>query len=68
VSATAEKLLEQLKALSKSEQQEIVQQLITVSKAASNVGVESSCRKSFPTAKVQGGPITAEHVAEALDE
>ena len=63
MSASAEALLEQLRKLPVSEQQQILQELLRVMP-----GTASQKPKAFPTVKVGGGAITSEQVAEALDD
>jgi hypothetical protein len=63
MSATAAALLEQLKQLSRAEQDEVYQQLLRWLKSA-----PQRSERPFPTVKVSGGVITSQHVAEALDD
>ena len=63
MSAKAEALLEQLRKLTLTEQQEIVQQLLDSLQSR-----PSSGQKPYPTVKVRGGSITSHQVAEALED
>jgi len=63
MSRAAEALLEQFRKLSAAEQQELLPQLLrSLPSSPPHSG------KPFPTVKVSGGPITSQHVAEALDD
>jgi hypothetical protein len=63
MSAAAEALLEQIRRLPSSEQQELLRRLLNSASAALNCS-----EKPFPTVQLSGGPITAAQVAEALDD
>ena len=63
MSTTAEALLEQFRKLPPLERQEILQQLLRLSPAP-----PAASQKPFPTVRVNGGTITSEQVAEALDD
>ena len=63
MSSTAEVLLEQFKKLPPLDQQEFLQHLLNLAP-----NVTRSSEESFPTVKVLGGPVTAEQVAQALDD
>jgi len=63
MSATAEALLEQFRKLPPLERQEVLQQLLLLSPTP-----PPASQKPFPTVRVNGGTITAEQVAEALDD
>ena len=63
MSATAESLLEQIRRLPVPEQQELLRRLLNLSS-----GAKDRSNKPFPTVKLNGGKITSEQVAEALDD
>jgi hypothetical protein len=63
MSATAVAVLEQLKKLPRSEQQEVYERLLRLLQPA-----PQKLERPFPTARVNGGTITSQQVAEALDD
>jgi hypothetical protein len=63
MSATAEALFEQIRRLPRPEQEELLQRLQSLASAANG-----RVAKPFPTVRVDGGTITSEQVAEALDD
>ena len=62
MSKKAESLLEQLRKLPLTEQQEILQQLLR------SLPPLPTGEKSFPTVKLNTGPVTAKQVADALED
>jgi hypothetical protein len=63
MSATAEALVEQFKALPNVEQQQVIREILKPT-----LSLPETSSSLFPTVRVPGGTITSEQVAEALDE
>jgi hypothetical protein len=63
MSARTRIVLDEFRKLSASEQQELLHELLRLTAA-----IESSSANLFPTVKLEGGTITSQQVAEALED